>query len=526
MHDVLEEKILPFVLKPARYTGSELNSIHKKDEDDYNDKIKIALSYPDTYEIGMSNYGLQILYHILNKRQDVACERVFAPWPDMEQKLKEQDIPLFSLESQVPIKDFDILGFSLENELTYTNVLYLLESAKIPLHRRERDKTHPLIIAGGACTNNPLPMSDFIDAFVIGDGEEVILEMIDVYIKYRGSRPRSLEALSKIEGVYVPDHNELKSVKRRIVKDINTIDYPTRPIVPFIEIVHDRAAVEIMRGCPRRCAFCQAGNTTKPVRLLSPEKIKELSNRILENTGFEELSFISLSSSDYPGLIGIAKELGQKFAKKRISISLPSLRPDSFKKDMAGEIQNVRRSGVTLAPEAGTQRLRDLICKDLTEEEIISSCVSAFSSGANSVKLYFMIGLPTETEEDIKAIVELSNKIIGEGKRANPRARITVNASTFVPKKNTPFENEKMISLEETRRKQDYLKHNLKHRGIELKWHSPEMSSIEGLLSAGDEKTGQVIKKAFDLGCRFDNWTEYFDFSKWEKALAENKNKI
>lgn len=500
-----------------------MNSVHK----DHSGKIKIALSYPDTYEIGMSNLGLSILYHILNKREDLVCERTFAPWPDMDEKMKAYNVPLFSLESWTPVKDFDILGFSLENELTYTNVLYMLNSAGIPIHRKDRDGKYPLIIAGGACTNNPKPMSDFIDAFVMGDGEEVILEIVDVYKHCRGllQQPPTamLDALSKIDGVYVPGHNELKPVTRRIVKDINTIDYPTKPIVPYIEIVHDRAVVEIMRGCPRRCRFCLAGNTTKPVRLLKKENILRLAKDFIKNTGLEELSFMSLSSSDYPGLLEMAGELGKEFYKKRVSISLPSLRPDTFKEGLAKQIQGVRKSGVTLAPEAGTQRLRDLICKDLSEEEIVSSTKNAFAGGANNVKLYFMIGLPTETEEDLKGIVDLASKIMKEGKQANPRAKITVNVSTFVPKKNTPLEGEKMISIDEIKRKQDYLKNNIRQRGIDLKWHDPEMSVIEGVLSSGDEKTGGVIEKVFEQGGKFDNWSEHFDYSKWEKALAENK---
>jgi len=528
-HDRIEQ-ILPCVTKPGRYIGNELNSIHKVGANGcspLSKKIKVCLSYPDTYEIGMSNLGLSILYHILNKRGDVVCERVFAPWPDMDEKMKEKNMPLFSLESWTPLKDFDIWGFSLENELTYTNVLYMLKSAGIPFHRKDRDEKHPLIIAGGACTNNPLPVSDFIDAFVIGDGEEVILEIVDVFTGCRGgTRSALLKKLSHIEGVYVPDHNELKSVNRRIVEDINTIDYPTKPIVPYIEIVHDRAVVEIMRGCPRRCRFCLAGNTTKPVRLLKKENILRLARELIKNTGLEELSFMSLSSSDYPGLLEIAGGLGREFFKKRVSLSLPSLRPDTFKTGIAKEIQSVRKSGVTLAPEAGTQRLRDLICKDLTEEQIISSTRNAFAGGANNVKLYFMIGLPTETEEDLKGIVELAYKIIKEGKQANPRAKITVNVSTFVPKKNTPLGDGKMIGLEEIRKKQAYLKQNLRHRGIDLKWHDPEMSAVEGLLSRGDESTGKIIEHVCELGAKFDNWSEHFDYSRWEKAIAENTDKI
>ncbi|MFA5104025.1 MAG: TIGR03960 family B12-binding radical SAM protein [Candidatus Margulisiibacteriota bacterium] len=528
MHDIIE-KILPSVSKPGRYIGNELNSVHKP----HKDKLKFALAYPDTYEIGMSNLGLQILYHILNQRPDIVAERFYAPWPDMEEKMKENNIPLFSLESWTPIKTFDIVGFSIQNELTYTNVLNMLQVAGLPLMRKDRNNSHPLIIAGGACTNNPEPLSDFIDAFVIGDGEEVILEIVDTYKQWKSEnivdadcnrhlRNHLLTALSKIPGIYVPDFNEFKDIKRRIVKDLNSIDYPASPIVPFIEIVHDRATIEIMRGCPHRCKFCQAGTVNKPVRMLSPEKVIGLAKETIKNTGFEEVSLVSLSSSDYPYLYDVAIELGKVFSPKRISLSLPSLRADNLKEEVAKEMLSVRQSGFTIAPEAGTQRLRDHICKDLTEEKIIDSVKTAIKSGSNRIKLYFMIGLPTETDEDIKGIVDLAYLLIKEAKAITSRAKIIVNVSTFIPKKNTPFENEKMIGLDEIKRKQDYLKNNLRHKSIELKWHDSGMSTIEGLLSMGGKEAGKVLLKAFESGCRFDNWAEYFDYSKWEKAIAEN----
>lgn len=525
MRSIIEEKILPEVSKPARYIGNELNSTHK----DRSGKVCVAISYPDSYEIGMSNLGISILYHILNKRQDVFCERVFAPWPDMEARLLEQNIPLFSLESWTPIKDFDIIGFSVQNELTYTNILNMLKLAGIPLRRSERNEQHPLVIAGGASTNNPRPLSEFIDAFVLGDGEEVILEIVDTYKMCRGAAPAGeqdsrialLERLSKLEGVYVPGMNEVKDVNRRIVKDLNTIDYPTSPIVPFIEVVHDRATIEIMRGCPRQCKFCQAGTVNKPVRLLKPEKIIRLAKETIDNTGFEEVSLVSLSSSDYPGLLDIAKELAAYFEKKKVSLSLPSLRADTFDENMSKQLHHVRKSGITIAPEAGTQRLRDHICKGLTEENILNSTVSAFSGGANNLKLYFMIGLPTETDDDINGIVDLAYKIIKEGKKANPRAKITVNVATFIPKKNTPFEDEPMIGLEEIKRKQAILKQGLRHKSIELRWHEPQMSLIEGMFSTGGEELAPVLEKALELGCKFDNWVEYFDHSKWKEAIGK-----
>ncbi len=513
------EKILPSVSKPARYIGNELNAVHKT----HKDKIKIALSYPDTYEIGMSNLGLQILYHILNLRPDIVAERFYSPWPDMEEKMKESGIPLFSLESWAPIKDFDIIGFSVQNELTYTNVLNMLSLAGLPLMRKDRNGSHPLIIAGGACTNNPEPLSDFIDAFVIGDGEEVILEIVETYNNCKDiSRNVLLQSLAKIPGIYVPGVNKFNKVNRRIVADINTIDYPTAPIVPFIEIIHDRAMVEIMRGCPHRCKFCQAGAVNKPVRLMKPEKIVELAGQLAANTGFEEISLVSLSSSDHPKLGEAAEKLINKFAQKRISISLPSLRADTLDEKTARQVMAVRGSGFTIAPEAGTQRLRDHICKDLTEEKILGSIRSAAAGGSNRIKLYFMIGLPTETQEDIEGIVDLAYKIIKEAKSSNPRSKITVNVSTFIPKKGTAFENEKMISLEETRQKQQYLKTNLKHKSIELKWHDPHMSQIEGVFATGGKEAGEILLRAYELGCRFDNWSEHFDNSKWETAIAKS----
>ncbi len=513
------KNLLLSVAKPARYIGNELNSIHKT----HNDKIKVALSYPDIYEIGMSNLGLSILYHILNKRSDVVAERVFAPWPDMEEKLRKNNIPLFSLESWTPLKSFDIIGFSLENELTYTNLLNILSISEIPIFRKERDSSFPLIIAGGSCTTNPFPLYDIIDAFVLGDGEEVILEIVDAHKNCKGnSRNVLLESLSKIKGVFVPDFNDFKNVTRRIVDDINKIDYPTKPIVPFIEIVHDRAMIEIMRGCPRRCKFCQASSINKPVRLLSPKRIVELGKEIIKNTGFEEISLISLSSSDYPGLNEILENLHKFLEPKKISISLPSLRADTLNDSLVRKILSIRKSGFTIAPEAGSQRLRNLIQKDLTEEKILSSVLTAVKNGVNRIKLYFMIGLPTETHDDVKAIVNLSYKIISEIKRTGENGKIVVNVSTFIPKKGTLFENEKMISFEDTLQKQQFLKENLKSRQIELKWHDPMMSQIEGIFATKGKEAQKILLNAFYYGCKFDNWAEYFDKEKWRKAIAES----
>ncbi len=517
MNPATIDHLLKSVEKPSRYTGDELNSIHKE----HNGKIKMALCYPDLYEIGMSNIGLQILYHIVNKLDYAVAERIYSPAVDMEKVLADNKLALFSLESKTSVKDFDILGFSLQNELTYSNILNVLKLSNIDIHRKNRTENDPLIIAGGACTTNPLPLSDFIDAFVIGDGEEVIVEIVNAYRTV--ARSSLLQHLSAIPGIYVPGYNKLENVQRRIVKDINTIDYPTKPIVPYIQIIHDRAAIEIMRGCPRRCNFCQAGNINKPVRILTKERVVQLALETIKNTGYEDLSLVSLSSSDYPGILELAQELSLTFKKKKVSISLPSLRADTFKGEISKEIQSIRKSNVTIAPEAGTQRLRDYIQKDLTEEKIIEAVLSSFAAGVNKVKLYFMMGLPTETDEDIKGIVDLAYKLIVESKKISNRAKITVNVSTFIPKKNTPFENEKVISIEEIDKKQTYLKENLRHKSIDLKWHDAKMSTVEGVFSMGDENTGRILEEAFNKGAKFDNWQEHFNYQIWENAIAKNK---
>lgn len=517
MHNYIKS-VLNSVLKPARYIGNELNSIHKE----HKDKVKFALAYPDIYEIGMSNYGLQILYHILNKEKDIVAERFFTPWVDMEEKMKLNNISLFSLESCTPIKNFDVVGFSLENELTFTNLLNMLTLSQIPLFRKDRKNDMPIIIAGGACTTNPYPLYDFIDAFVLGDGEEVILEIAQTIKEFKGNKERILEKLAKIEGIFVPDFNKLENIKRRIVRDINTIDYPIAPVVPFIQIVHDRAMIEIMRGCPRRCKFCQAGAINKPVRILSIDKILFLAKELIKNTGYEEISLISLSSSDYPKLEEVIDKLYNFLEPKKVSLSLPSIRADTLNEKLIKKVTLIRSSGFTIAPEAGSQRLRNLINKDLTEEKILNSVISVVKSNINRIKLYFMIGLPTETQKDIEDIVTLSNKIVESIKPINKKAKIVVNVSTFVPKKGTAFENEKMISLEETLEKQNYLKDNLRDRSIELKWHDPFMSQIEGLFATGGLETQKILLNAYQLGCKFDNWVEHFDKDKWRQAIAQS----
>jgi len=511
-------ELLEKVLKPARYIGNELNSIHKDWE---KVAVKIAFAYPDVYEVGMSNLGLQILYYIVNQREDALAERVFAPWPDMEQQLTINNKQLTTLESSRPLKDFDAVGFSLGHELTYTNIITMLKLGGIPLRSSERGEKDPLILGGGPCAFNPEPVAEFFDFFVIGEAEEVIIEILDILRNSAfGIRHSALEALSKIEGVYVPSLNN--PVKKRYIKDLDAVPYPTKPIVPFVEAIHDRAVLEIMRGCRWGCKFCQAGWTGRPVREKKLETLLQQADELVKNTGYEELSLISLSSSDYSQINELAKTLAGKYEDQKINISLPSMRTNTFSVKLAKEIARVRPSGVTLAPEAGTQRLRDVIGKNMTEAHIIEGVKSAFEEGIESIKLYFMLGLPTETEADLFGICELSRKIFELGRTFTSRARVTVNLATFIPKPHTPFERERQISIEETFEKQRFIKTSLKKiKGIEVRWHQAEASFLEGVFSRGDRKLSQVIEKAWELGARLDAWSEHFKFEIWRRAFAE-----
>ena len=511
------EAILPLVRKPARYIGNELNSIHKGWD---GVKLHMALAYPDLYEVGMSNLGLQILYHILNSQEDILAERVYAPAPDMERTLTNNNLPLFSLESWRPINEFDLVGFGLGHELIYTNLLAMLKLSNIPIYSKDRTDEHPLIFAGGPCAFNPRPIEEFIDFFVVGEGEEVILEIVEkVHQSPVTSRKAQIERLAEIEGVYVPSVQN--RTKKRYVKNLDAAPYPTRPIVPFIEIIHDRAMVEVMRGCKHMCKFCNACISYNPVRERSPKKVTELALEALKNTGYDELSLISLSSSDYSAIEPVAKELAAKLEKKKINLSLPSLRLDSFGINLAKEIQRVRPSSVTMAPEAGTQRLRDVVGKKLTEEDILAGVRAAFSEGITNLKLYFMIGLPTETMADLEGIVELAKKIGAIGKEYSHRAHVTASVSTFIPKPHTTFERERQINLDEIMERQKFLKQNLKGRGLELRWHDAKTSILEGVFSRGDSKLAKVIERAYELGARLDAWSEYFKFEVWEQAFSE-----
>ena len=507
-------------LKPSRYINSELNSIHKKAP------VTVALAFPDVYEIGMSHLGMKVLYHIINKLSFASAERVFAPWTDLEETLKTQDLHLSSLESKKPLREFDIIGFSLQYELSYTTVLNMLHMGGVPFKSVERlnTKGSPLVIAGGPCTVNPLPMAAFIDAFLIGDGEEAVPEILQAYHKWktdgRESKDRLLQALSEIGGVYVPALGKERPVQRRYIASLEDAPFPDSPVLPFMNIVHDRINIEISRGCTMGCRFCQAGMTYRPVRERSPGKILELAERSLKNTGYDALSFTSLSSGDYSCLNYLMKEFNRKFYDKRISLSLPSLRVASVNREMLEEIKVVRKSGFTIAPEAGTDRLRAVINKDVTEEMYIKTLETLFSAGWHNLKLYFMSGLPTETDEDIEAIPEmvmLATKI--SRKQTGRPANISVGISSFVPKPHTPFQWFGQNNMDLIKEKNRYLRKSLTRRGVQYKGHQEEMSLLEAAFARGDERLSELIETAWSLGCRLDAWTDLFSFDKWKQAM-------
>ncbi len=538
------EEILLSVQKPGRYSGGEIGSIIK---DKAKVDVRFAFCFPDTYEIGMSHLGMKILYSLFNEREDIWCERVFAPATDFEEVMRRENIPLFALESRDSIKDFDFIGFTLQYEMAYTNLLNMLDLAGVPLKSKDRKSLSPLVVAGGPCACNPEPIADFVDIFFLGEGEEVDLELIDLYKLHKAKGSTKEEFLSdaaKIEGVYVPSLYDVsydekgviteiknhdtapKTVKKRIIKDLDKTYYPKSFVVPFIEIVHDRAVQEIFRGCIRGCRFCQAGFIYRPVREKSVHTINEQAKCLCENTGYDEISMSSLSTSDYREIEPLLNEMLDWTQKSHISLSLPSLRIDNFSEELLDKINHVRKSGLTFAPEAGTQRLRDVINKNVTEEEILDTCKTAFKGGYTSVKLYFMLGLPTETDEDLKGIADLGQKIVDlyyalpekpKGKSVN----VSISVSTFVPKPFTPFQFEPQITKDEIVRRQEYLKSCIKTRKISLSYHDSNTSFLEGVLARGDRRLGAVIEKAFEKGCKFDSWTEYFDLEKWLEAFKE-----
>jgi len=512
------DELLPVAEKPSRYIGAEVNAVRKENAD-----VRFLFAFPDTYEVGMSHLGLQILYSIINEIPYVAAERCFAVWTDREKQLRDGKIPLTSLESQTPLSDFDMIGFSLQYELSYTNVLNMLDLGGIPLLRAERNEEHPLIIAGGPCCFNPAPLADFIDAFVIGEGEEVIGEILATVREGKKkslSRNDLMKELAKISGIYVPAvHQQNELIKKRIVSDLNLWKHPLKPVVPLMQTIHDRITLEIARGCTRGCRFCQAGILWRPYRERNTSLLMEMAEEMLKNTGHEEISLLSLSSGDYSCIEPLVENLMNRYHSRRVALALPSLRVESLNTNLMEEIKRIRKTSFTLAPEAGTDKMRLIINKGNTSEDLLSTVGKIFAAGWKSIKLYFMIGLPHETQEDNEGIVHLAYEAL---KAAKNRGQITVSLSTFVPKPHTPFQWEKQLSLEETYTKQDFIRKQIKNRNLSVKWHDARMSFLEGIFSRGDERVGKLLEKAFRKGCRFDGWSEILRFDLWEEAIAES----
>jgi radical SAM-linked protein len=509
------EDFLPLVSKPARYIDSEVNVVRKELA---TVRTKVCLLFPDTYEVGMSHLGLRILYHIINKRQDALCERVFSPWTDYEERLRTAGRPLTSLESNLPIAQFDIVGVTLQYELSATNVLVALDLAGIPRRTRDRNDSHPVIVAGGPCSVNPEPLADFIDVFFIGEAEEAVHELIELR-QAHAKRRDFLAALAAREGFYVPSLGST-TVRRRHLRSIEAAPYPDRPLLPLMRPVHDRVTVEVARGCIRGCRFCQAGIIYRPYRERSPERVKELLGRSLACTGYDELSLASLSSGDYSAIQPLIIELMERHRDSRVSVSLPSLRVGTLTPEMVRAIAGTRKTGFTLAPEAGSERLRRVINKPVSDLDLLDAAETIFANGWSVLKLYFMLGLPTETDEDLDGIIRLAHDLLATGKRASKRhVQLNISVSTFVPKPHTPFQWFGQASLLEVRRKQAYLGKGIRRRGVALKFHNPEMSLLEAAFARGDSALGPVLEAAVDRGCRMDGWTECFDFRKWEEAF-------
>ena len=537
----LKQRILPTVQKPARYTGGEWGQI-KKDLKDV--RVRVAFCFPDTYEIGMSNVGMRILYGVMNRMEGVWCERVFHPWGDMEDAMRAYHLPLWALESQDPMGDFDMIAFSIGYEMAYSNILNMLDLAGLPLRSADRKGLKNIVFAGGVCAYNPEPLAEFIDFFSLGEGEDSTVEIVSLYDRAKAegwSKEQFLLEVSKIPGMYVPsfyrhEYNEdgtlaaivplngaPKKVTKRIVQDLDKAYFPTEMIVPSTEIVHDRANLEVFRGCIRGCRFCQAGFCYRPIRKKSPEVLYQQAVQVLENSGNNEITVSSLSTSDYRGLKELTDELLPYCAQHKISLSVPSLRADNFSRELMQKLQTIRKTGLTFAPEAGTQRLRDVINKNLTEEEILTTCANAFAGGWNNVKLYFMLGLPTETDEDVLGIAELVYKVILAWKEnaVNKKRGLRVHVATayFVPKPFTPFQWEQQITPQEYLRRCKLLKEHFYSKSIEYDYHSPDLSCLEAVFARGDRRLGPVIEAAVKSGARLDGWDEYFNYSKWYDAF-------
>lgn len=537
------ERILPKVQKPARYTGGEYNQIIKnKDEVE----LRLAFCFPDTYEIGMSNLGMGILYSTMNELPYVWCERVYAPWGDMYEQMKQNGVALYALESGDPISEHDVLAFSIGYEMAYSTVLDMMDMAGIPIHSADREDLLPLVIAGGTAALNPEPMADFIDIFLLGEGEEMNNELLALLRTAKAEgwpKQAFLEKASQIGGVYVPsfykpiynddftiNHFDVhpgapEKVTKRIIEDMNSVHFPLSPIVPSTEVVHDRVNLELFRGCVRGCRFCQAGHVYRPIRAKSPELLAEQGKALLKNTGCQDITLLSLSSSDYRCLSELCDDLLGYCEPRSIGLSLPSLRADNFSMDIMHRIQKTRKSGLTFAPEAGSQRLRDAINKNVTEEDLLHTCRLAFEGGWNTIKLYFMLGLPTETDEDILGIAELANQVLHTwrlyAKNKNRGVRITVSTSCFVPKPHSPFQWEQQVTMEEYIRKVHLLRDNIKAKNVVYNWHDPQTSYIEATLSRGDRRMGRVIENVWRAGGRLEAWSDYFSFDRWMKAFDD-----
>lgn len=543
----LNDEILLNIEKPARYIGGEVNSVIKDKE---KVDIRFAMCFPDVYEIGMSHLGIQILYDMFNRREDTWCERVYSPWLDLDKVMRREKIPLFALESQDPVRDFDFLGITIQFEMCYTNILQILELSQIPLHAAQRSEEDPIVIGGGPCAYNPEPLAEFFDIFYIGEGETVYDELLDCYKEWKQSgrsRREFLERAAEIEGLYVPQFYDAAyqedgtllsftpnnahapvSVKKQVVMEVTDSPYPMKPVVPFIKATQDRVVLEIQRGCIRGCRFCQAGMIYRPTRERSVEKLKEYARTMLKSTGHEEISLSSLSSSDYSELKELVMFLIDEFKEKGINISLPSLRIDAFSLDVMSRVQDIRKSSLTFAPEAGSQRMRNVINKGLTEEDILQGAGQAFEGGWNKVKLYFMLGLPTETEEDMREIARLSDRVARRyyempKEQRNGKCQITASSSFFVPKPFTPFQWAPMFSAEEYIRRANIVKEEfqaqLNRKSLKYNWHDAQTTVLEGVMARGDRRVGRVIEEAYRLGCLFDSWTESFRNDLWMQAF-------